>query len=370
MRTEGFPGVDLRVGRAWIGEGVRIGDGTVIVADDLVLADGAVVGPGCDLRSARLELGAGAQVGTGGRWWVADSARLGAGSVVDAGADAVCRELTVGQGTFVGQRLRIGAGATMEERSIVRIGDGCQIAPDVTLNCTEPVLIGNQVGISAEVAVFTHGYHAGHPVRDGHGAAFAGVELADAVWLGFRSVVLPGVRVGEGTVVAASATVTRTLPAGVLAAGVPAVIKRELRPQALDAQQRREAVAALVAGWLERLAFKGLVVRELPGCGRPGGEVSGRGGCWQIRLDTETPRVSVELQRAGGEAAVFDFAEPLAVAGVLDEVGHDLRDFCRRATWHFPYEANSRGLVPERFARLLDAGVGNGVGAGHGRASR
>ncbi|MFJ2778307.1 acyltransferase [Kitasatospora sp. NPDC087315] len=337
----------------------------MIVADDLVLADGVVVGPGCDLRSAHLELGAGAQVGVGGRWLVADSARLGAGSVVDAGSDVVCRELAVGQGTYLGQRLRIGAGATMEERSIVRIGDGCQIAPDVTLNCTEPVLIGHQVGISAEVAVFTHGYHAGHPVRDGHGASFAGVELGDAVWLGFRSVVLPGVRVGEGTVVAASATVTRTLPAGVLAAGVPAVVKRELRPQALDERRRREAVAALVTAWLERLAFKGLSVRELPGTGvRTSWEVSGRGGGWQVRLDTAT--VSVELRPRGGEAAVFSFAEPLAVAGVLDEVGHDLRDFYRRATWLFPYEVNSRGLVPERFARLLDGGAG----AGHGRDSR
>ncbi|MFJ4679101.1 hypothetical protein [Kitasatospora sp. NPDC088783] len=362
MAIAEFPGADVRAGRARIGRGVRIGEGTVIVADDLVLAEGAVVGPGCDLRSACLELGAGAQVGAGGRWWVADSARLGAGSVVDGGSDAVCRELTVGQGTYLGQRLRIGAGATMEERSIVRIGDGCQIAPDVTLNCTEPVLIGDQVGISAEVAVFTHGYHAGHPVRDGHGASFAGVELADAVWLGFRSVVLPGVRVGEGTVVAASATVTRTLPAGVLAAGVPAVVKRELRPQALDERGRREAVAALVAAWLERLAFKGLRVCEQPG--GAGWDVSGRGGGWQVLLDTVA--VSVELRPRGGSAAVFSFAEPLAVVGVLDEVGHDLRDFCRRATWLFPYEANSRGLVPERFARLLDGGAG----AGHGRDSR
>ncbi|MFE4512690.1 hypothetical protein ACFRMQ_00625 [Kitasatospora sp. NPDC056783] len=366
MRTAEFPGVDLRVGRARIGEGVRIGEGTVIVADDLVLADGAVVGPGCDLRSARLELGAGAQVGASGRWLAADLSRLGAGSVVDAGSDVVCRELTVAQRTYLGQRLRIGAGATMEERSVVRIGADCQIAPDVTLNCTEPVLIGDRVGISAEVAILTHGYHAGHPVRDGHGAAFAGVEVEDGVWLGFRAVVLPGVRVGEGTIVAASATVTRSLPAGVLAGGVPATVKRELRPQALDAHQRREAVAALARAWMERLAFKGFAVRELPGGARAGWEVAGRGDRWQVGLDAE----AVELRPSGGEEVVFGFGEPLAVTGVLDDLGHDLRDFCRRATWLFPYEGNSRGLMPERFARLLDTGAPGGAGPGHGRASR
>jgi acetyltransferase-like isoleucine patch superfamily enzyme len=72
MRETCFPGVELRVGRMEIGEGVRIGEGTVIVADDLVLGAGAVIGPGCDLRSARLEFGPSARVGEGGRLLVAD----------------------------------------------------------------------------------------------------------------------------------------------------------------------------------------------------------------------------------------------------------------------------------------------------------
>jgi hypothetical protein len=40
MRETCFPGVELRVGRMEIGEGVRIGESTVIVADDLVLGAG------------------------------------------------------------------------------------------------------------------------------------------------------------------------------------------------------------------------------------------------------------------------------------------------------------------------------------------
>ncbi|MEU2769312.1 hypothetical protein ABZ628_21515 [Streptomyces diastaticus] len=362
MRERCFPGVELRVGRMEIGEGVRIGEGTVIVADDLVLGAGAVIGPGCDLRSARLEFGPGSRVGEGGRWLVADLARLGGGTVVDAGAEVVCRELTIAEGTYVGHRLRIGAGATMEERSLVRIGARCQIAPDVTLNCTEPVVIGDEVGISAQVAVFTHGYHAGHPVRDGHAAAFAGVGVEDGVWLGLRSVLLPGVRVGAGTVVAASATVTRPLPAGVLAAGVPATVKRRVQPRALDTVQRHEMVSALVEGWVARLEYKGLAVRPVPGGeGRAGWEVTGRGGRWSVLLAVGSGAASVELAWHGGEMVVFGFGEPLTVRGVLDELGHDLRDHCRRATWLFPYESNSQGLMPQRFARLLD-------GAGHGPA--
>jgi acetyltransferase-like isoleucine patch superfamily enzyme len=369
--VKGFAGVELRTEHLQVGEGVRIGEGTVIVADDLVLGDGAVIGPGCDLRSARLEVGAGGQVGAGSRWWVADEAVLGAGSVVDAGADVVCRRWWVGEGSYLGQRLRIGAGASMEENSVVRIGNRCQIAPDVTVNPTEPVVIGDEVGISAEVAIFTHGYHAGHPVRDGHAAAFAGVEVEAGAWLGFRAVLLPGVKVGAGTVVAATATVTRSLPAGVLAAGVPATVKRVLAPVALDAAARREAVAGLLEAWVQRLRFKGLGVEAMqargvglrwqvtgPVSAESAGSSDGSGRCWQViwrPQNGERPGVA-EVARGGvdARAAVFDFAEPLTVRGVLDDLGHDLRDFLRRATWQFPYAGNSRGLVPERFARLLD----------------
>ncbi|HEY6787296.1 MAG TPA: hypothetical protein VI365_08290 [Trebonia sp.] len=352
MRLGDFPGVDLRAGRAEIGERVRIGPGTVIVADDLVLGDGTAVGAGCDLRSSRLELEPGAQVGDGSRWLVADRARLGTGTVIDAGSEVTCREFLAGDGTYVGPRLRVGAGGSMEERSVVTIGDGCQIAPDVLINPTEPVMIGDEVGISAQVAIWTHGYHAGHPVRDGHAAAFAGVEVASGAWLGFRVTLLPGVAVGEGTIVAATSTVTRPLPAGVLAAGVPATVRRYLEPSAMSAEQRREAVAALVGGWLQRLLFKGLTVEPDP-C-PPQWAVSQGASRWQVALragDGGGPGV-VEVCGSGG-TAMFDFAEPLGVRGVLDDLGHDLRDHCRRATWLFPYAGNSRGMVPERFARLL-----------------
>ncbi len=352
MRPGDFPGVDLRAGRAEIGERVRIGPGTVIVADDLVLGDGAVVGAGCDLRSSRLELGPGAQAGDGSRWLVADRARLGTGTVVDAGAEVTCREFLAGDGTYVGPRLRVGAGASMEERSVVTIGDRCKIAPDLLINPTEPVVIGDEVGISAQVAIWTHGYHAGHPVRDGHAAAFAGAEVASGAWLGFRVTLLPGVRVGAGTIVAATATVTRDLPAGVLAAGVPARVRRHLEPSAMSAEQRGQAVAVLAVGWLQRLRFKGLTVEPGP---RPARWTVSQGArSWQVALrdkDGSGPGV-VEVSGSGG-TVVFDFAEPLTVSGVLDDLGHDLRDYCRRATWLFPYAGNSRGLVPERFARLL-----------------
>jgi maltose O-acetyltransferase len=48
------------------------------------------------------------------------------------------------------------------------------------------------------------------------------------VWLGGGAIVCPGVTIGDDTVVGAGAVVTRDLPAGVVAAGVPARVLREI----------------------------------------------------------------------------------------------------------------------------------------------
>ena len=57
----------------------------------------------------------------------------------------------------------------------------------------------------------------------------APVVIGDNVWIGANATILPGVTIGSMSVVAAGAVVTKDVPSGVLVAGNPAVIKKELR---------------------------------------------------------------------------------------------------------------------------------------------
>lgn len=342
----------MATGRRRIGPQVTVGAGTVIVADDLQIGAGAVIGAGVDLRGARIRIGENARIGDGSRLLAADEAVLGAAAVIDAGADVTCRVLRVGDGSYCGPRLRIGLGASMEQDSTVTIGARCQIAPDVAINATAAVRIGDGVGISSRVTLWTHGYHSGHHAGDGFVGRFDGIIIEDGVWLAFDVAVLPGVVVGAGTIVGVRSLVNRSLPSQVLAVGVPARVKSALVPAPVTAQQLVAAVGEVLQAWLGRLEFKGLRVAPAPdGVFRVG---QSRGGAaWTVRRHAGEAAITIISARSATAVAVFDFGR-LRVDGVLDELGHDLRDFCRRRSWSFPYDRQSPPIVPARFARLLE----------------
>ena len=107
----------------------------------------------------------------------------------------------------------------------VRFGRDCRI---LTRHFgSEPFLItiGDRVTLSRDVAFLNHD-GATWLVRDARGRRqrFGRIAIGDQVFIGARSTILPGVRIGNRVIVGAGSVVTRSIPDGVVVAGNPARI--------------------------------------------------------------------------------------------------------------------------------------------------
>lgn len=104
----------------------------------------------------------------------------------------------------------------------VKFGNNCLIA---TKNwSSEPYLIeiGDNVQITSNVSVHTHGGSHVARKRIPDFDMFGKVVIKDGAYIGAFSQIMPGVTIGEGALVAAGSIVTKSVPDGVVVAGNPA----------------------------------------------------------------------------------------------------------------------------------------------------
>lgn len=143
----------------------------------------------------------------------------------------------------------------VRERGAVKTGAGTGIAPNVSFrngcrismgeNChigercylwagdsSGRIVLGNRVSIAPEVFVTASDYQfvAGRPFRE-QPKRERDVRIGDDVWLGAGVVVTAGVVIGDGCIVGAGAVVTKDLPPGSIAAGVPARVIGHRNPE-------------------------------------------------------------------------------------------------------------------------------------------
>jgi maltose O-acetyltransferase len=124
-------------------------------------------------------------------------------------------------GFEIGDGSTIFMGAWVDCPRYLKIGKNSTINHRCRLDSRGGLNIGDNVSISAEVCILT----AEHDVQS---RIFEGVKdsvtIGDYVFLGTRSMLLPGVELGRGAVVAAGAVVTKNVPALAIVGGVPATV--------------------------------------------------------------------------------------------------------------------------------------------------
>lgn len=133
-------------------------------------------------------------------------------------------------GLRLGQGVAICGGGWFYGPGAVSIGDHTWLSPGVRMftHRAAPISIGPRCDIGPDVRLITGSHQPGDALRRA-GTGIAGpVTIGAGCWVGADSTILAGVTIGEGVVIAAGSVVTRDIPPHVLAAGVPAEVKRAL----------------------------------------------------------------------------------------------------------------------------------------------
>lgn len=121
----------------------------------------------------------------------------------------------------------IDAGTTVAVfgKGALRLGQGAFVGHHGTLAAHESVSIGAGAFLAELVSVRDHDHTVGQPPSSGK-VDVAPVVIGRDAWVGAKATVLRGAQIGGGAVVAAHAVVRGEIPAGALAAGIPARVVR------------------------------------------------------------------------------------------------------------------------------------------------
>jgi acetyltransferase-like isoleucine patch superfamily enzyme len=145
-------------------------------------------------------------------------------------------ELLVGDGVLLDGKINIQFAARFSDNPTLRIGDGTGIGHECKLSIGKSITIGKNCRIAAGVYILDSSGHPSNPEERLQGLPPADSEvrpvvIEDNVWIGARAIVLPGVTIGEGSVVSAGSVVMADVPPYTVVAGNPARRVSNLRTE-------------------------------------------------------------------------------------------------------------------------------------------
>lgn len=124
-------------------------------------------------------------------------------------------------GARIGRGSSIHMGCRFFSLKNLEIGEDTIVGEGAFLDGRSALIIGNHTDIASQVLI----YNSEHDINsEDFRAIESAVEIGDYVFIGPRAIILPGVKIGRGAVVAAGAVVTKDVPDFAIVGGVPAKV--------------------------------------------------------------------------------------------------------------------------------------------------
>ena len=181
-----------------IGRNVSLSLGCVILGDEVTIGDDAQIGYFTIIRSRTVRIDRHVQIGTM--------------SFLDV------PQIEIGEGSKINEQVFVGGLLFPDSKFIM--GRNCQIMQMSFINPARSITIGDDSGIGGHCLLFGHtswlSKFEGYPVE------FDSIEIGRSVSVAWRVFILPGAKIGDGTVIGANSLVRGTIPDHCLAVGFPA----------------------------------------------------------------------------------------------------------------------------------------------------
>jgi acetyltransferase-like isoleucine patch superfamily enzyme len=221
-----------------IGRSVQFGVFGVVVGRDVELGDHVAIGSFAIVQGRRIRIGRHSSVGTF--------------------SYVACEHIEIGEDAKIREQVFVG-GPQLPESSFV-LGSRTIVLQMAYINPTKPVVIGDDTGIGGHCLIFTHGSWLN--ILDGYPVTFAPVTLGKSVWLPWRVFLMPGVTIGDGSVIGANSLVTGSIPPYSLAMGTPAKVVKSAPnfPRRPTPEQRAGIVAEMVREFDRYMEYSGVRV--------------------------------------------------------------------------------------------------------------
>lgn len=114
-------------------------------------------------------------------------------------------------------------GITVHNPENLEIGDDVALGDRVTILAFGGVKIGSRVMLAHDTSIITATHNHTNKVMVNE-ILYSSVDIGDDVWIGAKTIIMPGVTIGNGAVVGAGSIVTRSVPSNSIAFGAPAKV--------------------------------------------------------------------------------------------------------------------------------------------------
>jgi len=118
----------------------------------------------------------------------------------------------------IGSRVVIRPGTMLFGETVIDIEKSIIIEDDVMMGCGVHIYVNNHKYSDISIPLIDQGYFPDEPVI-----------LKKGCWVGANSIILPGVSIGENSVIGAGSVVTKSIPRNVVAVGSPAKVIKSIK---------------------------------------------------------------------------------------------------------------------------------------------